>query len=149
MLQLPIYKWFLQLGVSEDDLLAINSKGVDQIDKEADEELLLVSTIKNQTVEKKGQRDFYEQIDYFDEQPRTPTGKLKIKKNNPFRNTTQGFSNFKSSALSRRSGNSVERDNSYTRERDPMRESTMYFLKQAFGNSNAPTDQSTDNFYTT
>lgn len=137
-----MYSRFEALGVFAKVLDSLNSSAIQQIDCEMNEETLLVTTIKNQTADKKAQRDFQEQMDDFDSRPRTPTGKLKIKKD-IFRNTTQGFGNFRSGALSNRSGNS-SMERSSARERDPMRESTMYFLKSAFGKN---TDNQSDNFY--
>lgn len=76
-----------------------------------------------------------------DKPPRPKSGyKLKIKKEAQFRNTTQGFGNFKRRDASRES--SIGKS-----ERNPMRESTMYFLKQVFNNKNESI-QDEDDFYT-
>lgn len=71
--------------------------------------------------------------------------KLKIKKTelNKFRNTTQGFGFGKSAQRSRENSLKGER-------RDPMRESTMYFLKHAFNakqQSSNLQDDDDDDFY--
>lgn len=83
-----------------------------------------MSTIKNQAPEIKAQRDFDQMAREFDDKPLRPKSgyKLKIKKDHKFRNTTQGF------GMKRRdsSRDSLAERNT---ERDPMRESTMYFLK--------------------
>ena len=52
--------------------------------------MLLVTTIKNQTPEKKAQRDTEILLSDFDLRPRTPCGKIKIKKSEiaRMRNTT-------------------------------------------------------------
>ena len=96
------------------------------IDGEEDEDTLLVTTIKNQTKDKKASRDQnieYETDPYDTIRPVSPRDKVKIKKSitDRMRNTTQGF-NF---------------ERSRSREaKDPMRESTMYFLKQTFTKDN-------------
>jgi hypothetical protein len=53
MINLSFYQKFKQMGVHEDTLKVLNQAEIDEIDKEENEEMLLVTTIKNQTPEKK------------------------------------------------------------------------------------------------
>jgi len=126
---LPFFHRFLDLGVSESTLL--DEVSVDHIDAEHSEEILLITTIKTQSAEVKAKRDMDELAMKLDDQPLRPRSayKLKIKKSETgkFRNTTQGFGLGKGSLL---------KDSSQTREVDPMRESTMYFLKQVYNSKN-------------
>ena len=60
-LQLPIAKQFKQIGFSDAALTTVSTyEKFQEIVKEPEEEMLIVSTIKNQTAENKAQRDFQE-----------------------------------------------------------------------------------------
>lgn len=60
-LELPIAKKFKEIGFSDAALTTISTYDpFQEILKEPEEELLIVTTIKNQTAEKKAQRDFQE-----------------------------------------------------------------------------------------
>ena len=108
------------IGILPDTLKSLSGEALTAIDNEEDEDTLLVTTIKNQTKDKKASRDQNIEYDSLDLHPPSPSSsKLKIKKSFDFkmRNTTQGFGN-------------KAMDRSASREsNDPMRESTMYFLK--------------------
>lgn len=92
--------------------------------------MLLITTIKTQTPEQKARRDFELYSLNLDDKPARPRSgqKIKIKKTelSKFRNTTQGFGLGK--------GGQQIRESSQIKGRDPMRESSMYFLKHAFSN---------------
>ena len=109
------------IGILPDTLKSLSGEALTAIDNEEDEDTLLVTTIKNQTKDKKASRDQnIEYDDSLDLHPPSPSSsKLKIKKSFDFkmRNTTQGFGN-------RAMDRSASRESN-----DPMRESTMYFLK--------------------
>ena len=66
-MQLAMTKRYLTLGLDEKLLKEFCQEDITRLDEEPGEEILLITTIKNQTVEKKGQRDYDEQVDEFDQ----------------------------------------------------------------------------------
>lgn len=139
MKHLEFFKRFEALGINYQTMMALNNEEIEQIDIEDDEDLLLAGLIKNQTQEQKAQRDFDVQTLLVEDRPKS-SYKLKIKQSetNKFRNTTTGFG-FRSTLRD------SSRESSATRDRNPMAESTMSFLKSVFNNNNQPGDE--ENFY--
>lgn len=125
---LDFFTRFMKLGLTSERINELTKADVQEIEDEEPEELLLLTTIKNQTPEQKAQRDFDLMEITIDDKPMRPRSsyKLKIKKDHKFRNTTQGF-NIKRGDSSR--DVSVGQNEN---DKDPMRQSTMYFLKQVF-----------------
>ena len=119
--EMPIVQKFISFGISREIVLKLISEPLGNIEKEPDEELLLVRQIKNQTAETKGAREFMEQALDFDSE--TPAKKVGMAQ------TMQNFSN-RSMRGPIKADRSVSREGS--RKKDPMRESTMSFFKEAF-----------------
>ena len=71
---MPLVKKFISFGISREIVLKLISEPLSNIEKEPDEELLLVRQIKNQTAETKGAREFMEQALDFDSE--TPAKKI-------------------------------------------------------------------------
>lgn len=143
---LSFMRRFEGLGLTKAAILEATSDQIERIDNEEDEEMLLITTIKTQTPEQKARRDFELYSLNLDDKPARPRSgqKIKIKKSelSKFRNTTQGFGLGKSSQHSR--------ENSQVKGRDPMRESSMYFLKHAFSNQTSNNfGEDGDDFLTT
>ena len=130
---------FMSLGFDISLLQEFSSEGMKLIDEEPDEETILVTTIKNQSAEIKGQRNFDEDVLEFDTKDLRPGSAMKrpsssmrrgASRDNQSEFRTTKTTRFGSRFSSNRSnaGGSVPRDN---KENEPMRETKLYF-REAF-----------------
>ena len=116
----------MSLGISSQVLLKVTKEEIDKIDADPEEEPLLITTIKNQTAEKKAMRNYDDQVTDFD----------KTSVMDMARTLASSFSRTHASGWGgrERSHSRGSQDSRRTaRMKDPMRESTMSFFKEAFG----------------